>query len=672
MMVSTVLPHPHAVTEDELSGFVKLAKSYRLNGRYEDAIETLKQALDYAREDQEAEVLNELTFICDELTERAGEYFEKDQHEDAVSLLKQALEAAQEEEREADIFYKIAVVYDDWKRYEQAIEFYEKFLEIKRDSEDALYNIATIYAQKLEEYEKGAEYYKKYLDIRPDDPDAFFHLGVCHEKSGESEDALLDYRKAIDLQSENEIIIYENIVLYALAIRNINPHDTENLYTLGIAYQELKDVDKAIQYYEKIPDIDSEHTDAYIAIGNVYAKSEKYEKAIQYLDKALSIKDDPTVSAFKESLNSLVQKQEFEEEDTISDEDSGTAIEKPYDPSDIKVDMTPFTVFQIMRKIKLNEINLQPDFQRHIIWDDTRQSRLIESVLIRIPLPAFYLDATNDDEWMVVDGLQRLYTLDRFCNRNELKLINLEFLTELEGKTFDDLPRRFQRQIEDHTRLNFYIIQPDTPSRVKFTIFYRINTGGLILTPQEIRHSLFQGKSTDLLRQLADSDAFKAATANSIRSRRMEDRECILRALAFHIRAYTEYNTHDLHGFLCDIMQHINKLPDEELEKLEMLFTQTMHKAEAVFGDYAFRKIYQRGGQKYPINKALFEVWSVSLMKYDMKYLKISKDEIIESFAEILNTDAEFAKSISQGTGSANKVRKRFSTIENLLLRIME
>jgi uncharacterized protein with ParB-like and HNH nuclease domain len=148
------------------------------------------------------------------------------------------------------------------------------------------------------------------------------------------------------------------------------------------------------------------------------------------------------------------------------------------------------------------------------------------------------LDAVDDDRWLVVDGLQRLSTLDRFYNKNELRLRNLEFLRELEGKTFDELPRRFQRQIEDKTRLNIYIIQPDTPSRVKFTIFYRINTGGLFLTAQEIRHALFQGESTKLLQELASTPEFKNATTNSIRSKRMDDREAILRFLAFYLSPY--------------------------------------------------------------------------------------------------------------------------------------
>jgi hypothetical protein len=361
---------------------------------------------------------------------------------------------------------------------------------------------------------------------------------------------------------------------------------------------------------------------------------------------------------------------DVEEEEVISDAADEIAIKEPYNPTQIRVDLTPFTVFQIMRKIKLEEIDLQPDFQRHIVWDETRQSRLIESILIRIPLPAFYLDAVDDDRWLVVDGLQRLSTLDKFFNKNELKLKNVEFLTDLEGSTFKNLPRKFQRQIED-TKLQIYLIQPDTPPRVKFTIFYRINTGGLFLTAQEIRHALFQGKATKLLSRLAEQPEFKRATTNSISSKRMDDRECILRFLAFYLSPYTSYDKADLHGFLSDTMQNLNQRDEVELTKLRDLFIETMCKAEAVFGEYAFRKMYEIGGRRYPINKSLFEVWSVGLTKYHRQALIACKDEIVKQFIEIMNTDSDFSRAISQGTGSITNVKKRFSTVESLLAKVI-
>lgn len=360
-----------------------------------------------------------------------------------------------------------------------------------------------------------------------------------------------------------------------------------------------------------------------------------------------------------------------EEEEILSDNTDDSSISDPYDPSQIDVDITHFTVFHIMRKIELGEINLQPDFQRHLVWDETRQSRLIESILIRIPLPAFYLDAVDDDNWLVIDGLQRLSTLDKFYNKNELQLKNLEFLTELEGKTFKELPRKFQRRIED-TKLNVYTIQPGTPSRVKFTIFYRINTGGLVLTAQEIRHALFQGKSTVLLKKLASSEEFKEATTNSIRSRRMEDRESVLRFLAFHMNSYEKYKNPDFHDFLSTSMEQINNLSTQEIRELEESFLAAMRKAKAIFGRYAFRRMYARNGKRYPISKPIFEIWAASLVDYTLESLIKYKGDIIEEWINIMNEDDYFNKSITQGTSSVKKVHKRFCTIEELLARVVK
>jgi hypothetical protein len=353
----------------------------------------------------------------------------------------------------------------------------------------------------------------------------------------------------------------------------------------------------------------------------------------------------------------------IDEEDTLSEE----RIEKPYDPTRIKVDPTSMTIFQVMRKVRMKEINLQTQFQRKVVWDNVRQSRLIESILIRIPLPSFYLDAKNDNEWLIVDGLQRLWTLDRFFNKKDLRLENLEFLgTQLNGENFDELPRNFQRQIEE-THLNLYVIQPDTPPKVKFTIFYRINTGGMVLSAQEIRHCLFQGTATDLLIKLADSKEFLSATTGSINTKRMDDRECVLRYCAFHLKPYTEYKESNFNEFLSSAMVSINKMKPNEIEVLEKSFFRAMRISESVFGQYAFRKMYGRQYHKNKVNKSLFEVWSVCLEGFDENELLKNKGKIIDGFIDKMNNDDAYFQSITQGTGGKTRVHKRFSTTLDII-----
>ena len=357
---------------------------------------------------------------------------------------------------------------------------------------------------------------------------------------------------------------------------------------------------------------------------------------------------------------------ELDGSDTTSEDPK---ISSPFDPTKIRVDTKNTTMDAMIKRIKRDEIDLTPEFQRQAgVWNEITQSRLIESMLIKIPLPAFYMDATDDDKWLVVDGLQRLTTIRRFVIDKEMTLEGLEFLTEYNGKKFDDLPRGFQRRIEE-TDIVLYQIQPGTPDRVKFDIFRRINTGGAPLSAQEIRHALNQGKITNFLKELATSKEFKQATANGISAKRMDDRECVLRFLAFSLTPPEQYKDESFDQFLNEAMAKINKMCDEELEKFRPMFNKAMNAAVKIFGNDAFRKRYSRKYGRHPINKALFEAWSVNLGLLDDRQIQNlieQKESLINRFIKVMY-DKDFEAAITQGTGSIKRVKLRFEKIRDII-----
>lgn len=357
-------------------------------------------------------------------------------------------------------------------------------------------------------------------------------------------------------------------------------------------------------------------------------------------------------------------------------EENEDSIIQPFDPEKIRVDTRPYTIDLLLNRIKYGELNLSPDFQRaDNIWNSKTKSRLIESILVRIPLPAFYMDATDEDKWVVIDGLQRLTTLKQFAIDKSLRLSELEFL-ELNDKNFDDLPRNLQRRITE-TQVTVYLIEKGTPNEVKFNIFRRINTGGLPLSLQEIRHALNQGKSANLLKRLSNLKEFKKATANSISGQRMADREFILRFLAFFINPYHDYKATEFDSFLSDVMKTINKMAEKEINALENQFIKAMFTAYEIFGDDAFRKRYRMDAPRSPINKALFESWAVNLSKLNAEQTSklIEKKDIVKTkFIELMNDrdiEPRFDSAISQGTGDIRKVKRRFSAIEQLIQEVL-
>lgn len=364
------------------------------------------------------------------------------------------------------------------------------------------------------------------------------------------------------------------------------------------------------------------------------------------------------------------------------EKDSGVEVEEvvgedrrdsPFDPTLIRVETRPLTIDILISRMKEDEINLAPDFQRKAgIWGDDAQSRLIESLLIRIPLPAFYMDTTNDDEWVVVDGLQRLTTLRRFMITQELRLTGLEFL-KLDGKCFDELPRNFQRRILE-TQVTAFLITRGTPDEVKFTIFRRINTGGKPLSPQEIRHALNQGPITKMLADLSKTAPFLRAIDYGVSDDRMDDRELVLRFLAFTLTSYTTYKRQDFDSFLNTAMKNMNGMAPAQLKSLEADFTRAMIWAHAIFGRDAFRKRYEPNARRKPINKPLFEAWAVNLHMLDdaqLHRLKERREHLRAQFMKLLNEDRVFDNAISQGTGDVNKIQHRFEKIRLLIEEVL-
>ncbi|MBT2207501.1 DUF262 domain-containing protein [Actinomadura sp. NEAU-AAG7] len=353
------------------------------------------------------------------------------------------------------------------------------------------------------------------------------------------------------------------------------------------------------------------------------------------------------------------------------------SIHEPFDPAKIDVQTRNPTVALLLARLRRGVLDLNPDFQRLAgIWNETAQSRLIESLLLRIPLPTLYAAESGEESWAIVDGIQRLTTIARFVSpevidAEPLRLRGLEYLHAYEGCAYSELPGGLQTRI-DETELIVHLIRAGTPEPVKFNIFARINIGGKTLTLQELRHALIPGYARKLLAELAGSEAFLDATQHSVKPDRMADREMVLRFLAFRLTDPADYQRGDLDDFLRQAMKRLNGLGAKEIERLRTDFERAMWAARDIFEEHAFRKRFPGQERRLPINKALFEAVSVNLAK--MKPREISalverRDMAQEQFTTLMQDDW-FLQAISVATGDAKKVRLRFRAVEELLRRV--
>lgn len=254
--------------------------------------------------------------------------------------------------------------------------------------------------------------------------------------------------------------------------------------------------------------------------------------------------------------------------------------------------------------------------------------------------------------------------------KNKFRLTRLEYREDLNEMLHEQLPRPMQRRISE-TQLVISVIEPSTPPEVMCNIFERLNTGGMPLNPQEVRNALVKGPVREYLERLANSDEFLRATANSVKPKRMADRECVLRFLAFYITPWEEYEAKSLDAHLVRTMQRINAMSKDELDSIELAFRKSMAAAERIFVENDFRKFgLQEGDRKSSVNKPLLEAWSVQLARCssdEIDRLVSRRRDVWSRFIELMKNNSQFEKSISYSTTSRDRIRTRFVAIQNLV-----
>ena len=337
------------------------------------------------------------------------------------------------------------------------------------------------------------------------------------------------------------------------------------------------------------------------------------------------------------------------------------------------------------------DLILDPDYQRNYVWNLKKASRLVESILMRVPIPVIYLSEESSGKFVVIDGQQRLKSLFGFLDGKieiydgrlkkwkfvEFKLKGLETLKYLNGATYSKLrPKTLQKQFKTSPLKVVKILKQNSP-KLKYDIFERLNRGAVKLNDQEVRNCIYHGSYNDLIKKLATNKNYMFALGQKGPHKRMQDRELVLRFLAFYHQTYHKY-TPPMKQFLNIEMKNHRELPPKELDKLETLLKKSAELTRRTFGRYAFRR-FVAGNEEEPdghwegkVNKGLHDLVMWGFTIYDKHQVTPHVDAIREELINLMVQDSKFLDSISgTGTDSKKKVYTKFSVWQKSLEDIL-
>jgi hypothetical protein len=324
-------------------------------------------------------------------------------------------------------------------------------------------------------------------------------------------------------------------------------------------------------------------------------------------------------------------------------------------------------VSELVALVASGDLILNPVYQRKYVWDDIKASKLIESLVINVPIPIIYLTQEENGTHSTIDGQQRLRSIYRYLN-NEFGLTGLEVLPELNERRYLELAQR-EQQVIAKRMIRGVVIGAGSHPDIRFDVFERLNSGSVTLTPQEIRNSAFRGPFNDLLHELAASEALRRCFSNRSNTR-MTSEELVLRFFAFDERL-PQYRS-KLKKFLTDYMRDNRDLKNKNIELKRQLFVSTTAKVYSVFSGSAFRRtvVEDRKVRWIPqINSALYDVVMLNFARLDVEpaQLLASRAKIRQGAERLATRNDEFADAISRSTSDRNRLYRRVALFGRML-----
>lgn len=314
-------------------------------------------------------------------------------------------------------------------------------------------------------------------------------------------------------------------------------------------------------------------------------------------------------------------------------------------------------------------IDLDPDFQRRERWPLEKQSALIESFLLNVPVPPIYLAESAAGQYSVVDGKQRITAIHQFMAKG-MRLKGLESFKEIEGLCFDELPEELRNALEIRPYVRVVTLLKQSDPSLKFEVFTRLNRGGEAMLPQELRKVAYRGGLSDLVFKLSENlilkRQLKIISKSSPAYVRMEDAEYVLRFFALDARL--DAFSGALRDELDQYMETNQFVKESELNKLEKKFHRAIGGCEEIWGANAFQR-YAESGWRAQFLAGMYdaEMLAVSrLTDQELAAAKANKVKIMNGTAKLFKK-TDFERSVRQGTNTPSFIRSRVTSIHNLL-----